>query len=203
MTHPTRIYTTDGWVDIGLSPPIPLVAALPTSPVDGEEVYFQDATLAPEGIIWHLRYKDVATYPGFHWEYVGGSRWESPDYANRSAFNTANITSYIDLSNSGISYTIPRHGVYCYGFHSILYPNAVGGQFHITPGRNGAAWTNNHLRIGGSGTPSGMHFAISMDHWIGAVDAGDVLTMLGATNAISWNFAVYRTRMTVIPRAVN
>ena len=46
------------------------VTALPTSPVDGQEVYYQaDGT---NGVIWHLRYR-AASSSANKWEFVGGS----------------------------------------------------------------------------------------------------------------------------------
>jgi hypothetical protein len=51
------------------------VTALPSSPVDGMEVYF-DAD-PPNGPLWHLRYR--ASLSTYKWEYVGGAplRWQS------------------------------------------------------------------------------------------------------------------------------
>lgn len=46
-----------------------LVTALPTNPVDGQEVYF--VADAANSIVWHLRYR-AATPGSYKWEYVGG-----------------------------------------------------------------------------------------------------------------------------------
>lgn len=62
------------WVDTDepswAGPPI-FVTALPTSPVDGMEVYFQNAAMATDGIVWHLRYR-AASASTYKWEFVGG-----------------------------------------------------------------------------------------------------------------------------------
>lgn len=47
-----------------------VVTALPGSPADGQEVYFQaDAT---NGIYWHLRYRSGSA-SAYKWEFVGGA----------------------------------------------------------------------------------------------------------------------------------
>ena len=79
-----------GGVHIGTSPPDPAlkqlwvdtdeptlvntiatVTALPSSPVNGQEVYFQSATMATAGLAWHLRYNS-ASASAYKWECVGG-----------------------------------------------------------------------------------------------------------------------------------
>jgi hypothetical protein len=62
------------WVDTdevsGAVAPPQLVTALPSSPYDGQEVYYvADAT---NGVIWHLRYR-VAASGSYKWEFIGGS----------------------------------------------------------------------------------------------------------------------------------
>ena len=55
-------------VPVGQGPP--LVAALPASPTDGQEVrYLADAV---NGVIWSLRYRAGSSSP-YKWEFVGGS----------------------------------------------------------------------------------------------------------------------------------
>ncbi|HMS83613.1 MAG TPA: hypothetical protein PKD12_08185 [Nitrospira sp.] len=48
-----------------------IVTALPGSPVDGQEVYFQSTAMAAAGVIWHLRYRSGAS-GSYKWEYLGG-----------------------------------------------------------------------------------------------------------------------------------
>src|SRR4051812_46438194 len=43
----------------------PVLTALPASPVDGQEIYFQ-ADAGPPAVVWHLRRR------ASKWEYVGG-----------------------------------------------------------------------------------------------------------------------------------
>lgn len=67
------------WVDPasggGGSTP-PMVAALPSSPTEGQEVYFQNALMEAQGIVWHLRYRgknadNSNNASAFKWEVLG------------------------------------------------------------------------------------------------------------------------------------
>jgi hypothetical protein len=44
--------------------------SLPSSPVDGQEIYY--AADATNGVIWHLRYRSASS-SSYKWEFVGGS----------------------------------------------------------------------------------------------------------------------------------
>lgn len=48
----------------------PILTALPTTPVDGQEIYYRaDVTT---GTLWHLRY-NLGSGSAYKWEFVGGS----------------------------------------------------------------------------------------------------------------------------------
>jgi hypothetical protein len=57
----------------GAGASIPLVSTLPGSPVDGQEVYYQDSQMAAIGAVWHLRYR-AASASIYKWELVGGGK---------------------------------------------------------------------------------------------------------------------------------
>ena len=64
------------WIDTDENPPLsyhmpPLVTVLPTAPFDGQEVRYQDAAMATDGVVWALRYR-AASLSAYKWEYVGG-----------------------------------------------------------------------------------------------------------------------------------
>lgn len=64
------------WIDTDEVPPtfvspIPFVASLPASPVDGQECYYQNAALATLGVVWRFRYR-AASASAYKWEFVGG-----------------------------------------------------------------------------------------------------------------------------------
>lgn len=99
----------------GPSTPIPLVISLPSSPVDGQEIYYlADAT---NGIIWHLRYR--ASSPSIYkWEAVSQP---SPLYQEITGGMTVTSGSYIDTSTPGPLITVPLAGDY----NASLYVEAV------------------------------------------------------------------------------
>jgi hypothetical protein len=83
-----------------------LVSALPTSPQDGDECYFQSAAMATDGVIWHLRYR--AASASYKWEFLGGS----------PLLSTATAT--LSLSNGWLAYptgqlAVPLTGQYRIG----------------------------------------------------------------------------------------
>ena len=78
-------------------PPADLVTALPGSPFDGQEIYFQNAGMATDGIVWHLRYRSGGgTYK---WEFLGGGIWTKTITTSESW----NTTSFSDLTTVGPS----------------------------------------------------------------------------------------------------
>jgi hypothetical protein len=79
------VYDGSGWVEVndldnagGLSDaasvlaPSAIVSSLPGSPVDGQIINYQDATMASSGVVWRLRYRSGAT-GSYKWEFVGGA----------------------------------------------------------------------------------------------------------------------------------
>jgi hypothetical protein len=59
--------TGTAWIDLNAAPQ--LLSSLPSSPYDGQEIYYSaDPT---NGVIWHLRYRS-ASAPPYKWELVGG-----------------------------------------------------------------------------------------------------------------------------------
>jgi hypothetical protein len=91
----------------------PTVAALPSVPFDGQEVYFQTSSMATDGVRWHLIYRLAAT--GNHkWEYVGGSAIRAWEQTQSSITGT----TYADPSvgNAGPSITLPLAGDYDFTF---------------------------------------------------------------------------------------
>lgn len=85
----------------GASGAAPLVTALPGSPIDGQEVYYQaDAT---NGVVWHLRYRSGATT--YKWEFLGGP----PLYAESNTEETVGA-AWTAATNPRI--TVPLSGIY-------------------------------------------------------------------------------------------
>lgn len=96
------------------------VTALPSSPVDGQEVYY--AADATNGVIWHLRYRSGSS-SSYKWEFVGGS----PLHALTAAESSRANTSYGLLADAvSTSVTLPLAGDYdiTIGARSYITANA-------------------------------------------------------------------------------
>jgi len=87
-------------------PSVPLVAVLPASPVDGQQVdYLADAA---NGVIWRLRYR-AASASTYKWEYVGGA----PLFAFNDGSNTfSTINTWLVVSGVACNVTLPLTGDY-------------------------------------------------------------------------------------------
>ena len=85
-----------------------LVSTLPSSPVDGQEVFYQSAGMSTDGAVWHLRY-DAASVSSHKWEFVGGSNLSFFDNANVGASLTQNTWSDISTAQK---ITVPLAGDY-------------------------------------------------------------------------------------------
>lgn len=91
-----------------IDPRLPaLVTALPGSPVDKQEVYYQSVAMAAAGVAWHLRYRSGAS-GSYKWEYVGGAPWIN-EVSTQEATSSA---SFVDLATSGPTITAPLAGEY-------------------------------------------------------------------------------------------
>ena len=95
------------------------VTSLPSSPANGQEVYY--AADASNGVIWHLRYRSAAS-GSYKWEFVGGSAL----FATTSGTTT---TSGSLTSISSPSITVPLSGDYriTFGFQGALFGATNGG----------------------------------------------------------------------------
>ena len=89
----------------------PLVDALPASPADGQELYFQRGAMAAAGVVWHLRYNAASSSP-FKWEVLSGT----PLLSEVAASETTTSTSYADLATVGPAITAPITGDYVMAF---------------------------------------------------------------------------------------
>lgn len=92
---------------------VPLVTALPSSPVDGQEIYLQTAAMATAGVIWHLRYNASSSSP-YKWECVGGPPLTTEVEIGGTGGSTSSGT-YGNLTGgttTGPDVVVPCAGVY-------------------------------------------------------------------------------------------
>lgn len=103
--------------------PRPLfVTALPTTPSDGMEVYYQSTTagtgggssnsMADVGAVWHLRYRAAAS-GSYKWEFLGGAP-TSHQNAGGATTCTTGLTNYTPSSWTSPSVKVPLVGTYIY-----------------------------------------------------------------------------------------
>lgn len=85
-------------------PPLDIVSALPGSPFDGQEIYYQNAAMATAGVVWHFRYRSGGgTYK---WEFLGGPAL----YSEVAVTENINSASYVALTTAGPSVALPLGG---------------------------------------------------------------------------------------------
>lgn len=93
-------------IELGNKAPIAgAVTSLPTTPYDGQEIYYTaDST---NGVVWHLKYR-AASGSSYKWEYVGGA----PLFAEVTTNQSTTSTSYAALTTAGPAVTLPLAGDY-------------------------------------------------------------------------------------------
>lgn len=111
--------------------PAGYVTSLPSSPVDGQEVYY--IVDSSNAIVWHLRYNS-GSGSTYKWEFLGGT----PYIGNQGG---GTVTNGTPANLGGPSFTLPRGGDYEIEFG--FYAGYNGGN----PGCGSAG---GQLRVGGS-----------------------------------------------------
>lgn len=108
---------------------IPTVNALPLGPTDGDEVYFQNAAMATDGNMWHLRYRAAA--PGLYkWEVLGGTEIAS-EMSSSIGLTTHNV-AYTSVAFGDVGVLLPLAGDYDISWSSLVSNfNVAVGDFRI------------------------------------------------------------------------
>lgn len=89
--------------------PIDFVSALPGSPYDTQEIYYQSAAMATVGTAWHLRYR-LAASGSYKWEFLGGGELNA---VNTTAGTTTTGTTAAFGNTPTV--TVPLPGDYYVG----------------------------------------------------------------------------------------
>jgi hypothetical protein len=128
------------WIDTDDVPPpagiIPVVSTLPSSPTDGQEVYYQNAAMALQGVVWHLKFRDTMGLTFYQWEYLGGG----PLFDVIVAQQATNSTSYVDLATVGPSVPLPLSGDYIVEWGADVQEYSTAQYMGIGVW-NGSTWT--------------------------------------------------------------
>lgn len=144
--------------------------ALPSSPSDGDEVYYQaDAT---NGVIWHLRY-NAGSASTYKWEFIGGSPITAID--NTNAPTTAS-TTYVALTGDP-SITLPRNGQYDIHYGCLMSITSAGSALSSLSIDGDAASDNDSVVAAGG---------------VGGTAARELRATLDSTRVVVW-----RTRSSV------
>lgn len=128
------------WIDTDDAPAawvtsVPLVTSLPTSPYDGQEIYY--LADEPSGTLWHLRYRAAST-SAYKWEAIG----PTPLWAKADVAITFNSATYIDGSG-GPQITPPLNGDYDIEFGSRFGGGPGSSYMYVSPSFAGAVPTDN------------------------------------------------------------
>lgn len=94
--------------------PIDFVSALPSSPYDTQEIYYQSAAMATAGLIWHFRYRAGAS-GSYKWEGVGAQpplAVEQVGGINNGTMESTTSTTFTTLATAGPAITVPLAGDY-------------------------------------------------------------------------------------------
>lgn len=183
--------------------------SLPSSPVDGQEIYY--AADATNGVIWHLRYRSGSS-SSYKWEYVGGGPLYKEDNDVRSV---TNVTAFSSSGNPPYSSDVPTDGIVLSLPVAGDYKVELAGQFEVpaTAGRNvtyGYAITNGSdvIQTAASDAVSLSLTNPTGDGQAGLVTSGMVLYTISTAGfrlreqlKVSGNFtaSVFRRRLYVTP----
>lgn len=97
-----------------------LVSTLPPAPANGDEVYFQNSTMAADGFIWHLRYRSGSP-SAYKWEVISAQ----PVIINNNVPDiNVPSTGWLDPTNMP-TFTLPLAGDYNIGYGAQLVPPAA------------------------------------------------------------------------------
>lgn len=107
-----------GW-NPALQATVPLVAALPSATVDGQEIYYTPLSAGGQGAVWHLKY-NAASISAYKWEFLGGT----PLHTSIAASENRNNVAYGDLATVGPKIVIPLAGEYHLHFGAQMEDNA-------------------------------------------------------------------------------
>lgn len=107
-----------------------LVTALPGAPVDGQEIYYQSAAMATDGIAWHLRYR-AASASAYKWELVGGAPLVNEVLSSEALAGWVSSAAFSGISANDPNVTVPLAGDYEATTVVSLSLNAAGATFAL------------------------------------------------------------------------
>jgi hypothetical protein len=109
----------------------PLVTSLPTSPVDGQEVYYlaTDDGSGLASVVWHLRYR-AGSGQTYKWEYVGGAPLFD-EVTLAETFNSFGGNTWGGINANDPQFAVPLAGDYLVESWADMSVNAVGSTIYV------------------------------------------------------------------------
>jgi len=105
-----------------------LVSTLPSSPYEGQEVYYQNAAMALQGVVWHLKFRDTMGLTFYQWEFLGGA-----PLANEVVGTFSLATAAFTDGTGGPSFTLPLAGDYDVTISSAIWSGATNSYGVVVP----------------------------------------------------------------------
>jgi microcystin-dependent protein len=190
---------------IGVAMPPQFVTTLPSSPIDGTEVYYQSTTagtgggasnsMATVGAVWHLRYR-AASASAYKWEVVGAS----PMQVDVDASETTTSTSYAALATAGPAITLPLAGDYLVSVAARTYGTTQNGSGYMSydKGATGA------LDIDGFGWDNEITNGSSDYRYVSRKQSGlSAVTLTAKYKTSAGTSYFYRRSLTITPIRVS
>jgi hypothetical protein len=182
-TNTLYYWNSQVWVPVNGAPLV--TGALPSSPVDGQEVYYQVS--ASLGINWHLRFR--SSLNTYKWEYLGGPPLVSEVDTDQSTTSAA----FVDLATVQ-SVTVPLNGEYDVYLSALVYN--VGAQALMSMAAVRSPGGAQLARIDGTGITAYGLGPISQRQRA-TIAAADVVKMQFATHTGTGHWGA--RRMTITP----
>lgn len=129
----------------GAVQPIPVVTALPESPIAGQEVYFQNAAMALLGVRWHLVWDATLA----KWTRLGGGK-----LAKGPSGSITTAASAVTVLTGGPTLVVPLTGVYEVGISISMQSQVANANNMIATvfSNSGAINTGISVTVVGIGT---------------------------------------------------
>lgn len=186
---------------IDLAPSNRLYGALPTDPYEGQEIVYQNATMATQSVMWRLRYWSGNSALVAKWVFLGGSRLIAGASGGSGVVTSGGVGTFVTMPN-GPQLTLPLSGTYDVYWQFDIQMTTAGGDGRVGVARNaaptvllsGLAWLSDSAVFEGIST--------SRQEKVGGNVAGDILKLSFASNVnVAFN-QLGTTHLSVVPALV-
>lgn len=199
-TGTLKVCNGTSWSELASSSPNPIVTSLPGSPVDGQECFFQNAAMAGQGVVWHLKYRSGSS-SGYKWELVGGAPLVAATYSGATFSLPATPYTWSSAMPSSPHISIPLSGEYRFGWSVNCYSRTGTTQdLRAAPSVNGSWWW--HLGAGMSRNVYDFVNLVGSDV-VAAVAASDYIDLRCSSSTASLSIDLHWMQLSLIPTRVS